>query len=63
MMQVSVGFSPLRDSAGRIVGAAAIARDISERKRTEEQLRKLSRAIEQCPSSIVITNPGEPSNM
>lgn len=30
--------------------------DISERKGTDEQLRKLSRAVEQSPVSIVITN-------
>ena len=33
-----------------------IFRDVSERKRTEDQLRKLSRAVEQSPASIVITN-------
>lgn len=33
-----------------------LQREIAERKRTEEQLRKLSRAVEQSPASIVITN-------
>lgn len=33
-----------------------IMRDISARKRVESQLRKLSRAVEQSPASIVITN-------
>lgn len=33
-----------------------IFRDVSERRRTEEQVRKLSRAVEQSPVSIVITN-------
>ena len=32
-------------------------RDITERKSAEEKLRQLSRAVEQCPVSIVITNP------
>jgi PAS domain S-box-containing protein len=32
------------------------ARDITERKRLEDSLRKLSRAVEQSPESIVITN-------
>ncbi len=32
------------------------ARDITESKRAEEQLRKLSRAVEQSPASIVITS-------
>ncbi|WP_321410290.1 PAS domain S-box protein [Tolumonas auensis] len=35
---------------------AAIWSDISNRKRTEEQLRKLSMAVEQSPGSIVITD-------
>ena len=35
----------------------AVVRDITERKRTEEKLRQLSRAVEQSPASIVITNP------
>ncbi len=34
----------------------AIIRDITERKRAEESLRKLSQAVEQSPSAIVITD-------
>ncbi len=33
-----------------------ITRDITERKRTEDQLRSLSRAVEQSPASVVITD-------
>jgi two-component system CheB/CheR fusion protein len=36
---VSLTISPIRDSQGRIVGASKIARDISERKKTEEKLQ------------------------
>ncbi len=35
----------------------ATVRDVTEYKRTAEQLRTLSRAVEQCPVSIVITTP------
>src|SRR3712207_3173480 len=36
---LSLTVSPVRDSAGNIVGISAIARDITERKRAEERLR------------------------
>jgi len=38
-VDVSLTISPVRDSAGRVIGASKIARDISERKRTEGLLR------------------------
>jgi two-component system, chemotaxis family, CheB/CheR fusion protein len=37
-IQVSVTISPIRDDSGRIIGASKIARDISERKRAEDQV-------------------------
>jgi len=39
LLQVSLTVSPIKDPAGRIIGASKIARDITERRRTEEQLR------------------------
>jgi PAS domain S-box-containing protein len=42
---VSLTVSPVRDSAGRIIGASKIARDISERKRLEEALRDRTRQL------------------
>src|SRR6266404_4123729 len=37
LVDVSITVSPVRDSAGRIVGASKIARDISERRRIEAE--------------------------
>ncbi len=48
--------APLTDANGQIVGVFGIARDITERKNTELQLRFLSTAIEQSPTSVAITN-------
>jgi PAS domain S-box-containing protein len=46
LVPVSLTVSPLNDSAGRIIGASKIARDITERKRAEEQVQLLSREID-----------------
>lgn len=45
-IDVSMTVSPIKDSAGKIIGASKIARDISERKRTEEALRHSQRQNE-----------------
>jgi PAS domain S-box-containing protein len=37
LLDLSITVSPIRDGAGRIVGASKIARDISERRRLEHQ--------------------------
>ena len=37
---VSLAVSPLRDAAGKVIGASKIARDITERKRVENELSK-----------------------
>ena len=43
LVHVSITVSPIRDAAGRIVGASKIARDITERRRAEEELEVLLR--------------------
>jgi len=48
--------SPLRDQQKNPVGRVILVRDMTDRKRAEEQLRQLSRAVESSPTSIVITN-------
>ena len=44
---ISLTISPIKDSAGNIVGASTIARDITERKRAEEKIRLLNERLEQ----------------
>ncbi|MFI3219547.1 MAG: PAS domain S-box protein, partial [Methylococcales bacterium] len=45
-----------RDSAGSPTFMRGVVQDITERKANENQLRKLSLAVEQSPESIIITN-------
>ena len=39
-LQVSISISPIRNPSGEIVGASAIARDVTEQKRAEDRLRQ-----------------------
>jgi PAS domain S-box-containing protein len=39
---VSLTISPIKDDAGKVVGASKIARDITERRRLEDNLRRLA---------------------
>lgn len=51
-----VSAAPLYDEAGDICGYLAALDDISERKRADNELRKLSLAVEQSPVVVVITD-------
>ena len=43
---VSLTISPIADATGRVVGASAIARDVSEPKRAEEERSRFERKVE-----------------
>jgi PAS domain S-box-containing protein len=45
-VDVSLTISPVRNAAGRIIGASKIARDVTERKKYEEELRVARDAAE-----------------
>jgi PAS domain S-box-containing protein len=44
-IDISLTVSPLRDEAGKVIGASKVARDITERKRAEEHVRFLMREL------------------
>jgi len=46
LVEISLSVSPVRDRNGRIVGASKIARDITERRRAEEQQHLLIREMD-----------------
>ncbi|MBU3697909.1 MAG: histidine kinase [Rhodocyclaceae bacterium] len=45
-----------RNRSGKAYAASGVVQDISDRRRTEEQLRKISVAIEQSPNAVQITD-------
>lgn len=52
---VEISLSPIKTGHGML--AVAAIRDITDRKKAEGDLRKLSSATESSPASVVITNP------
>jgi len=49
-------FSPLKDLDGNVTHVIEAMRDVSDIYEAEEQIRKLSQAVEQSSSSVVITD-------
>ncbi len=50
---VALTMSPIRDAQGELLGASVIARDVTERHQTEEDLRAF---LEVAPDAIVVIN-------
>jgi two-component system, chemotaxis family, CheB/CheR fusion protein len=61
LIDISLTVSPVRDKSGRIFGASKIARDITQRKRAEESLRRADKlaATGQLAAAVAheINNP------
>jgi PAS domain S-box-containing protein len=51
-IDVSLGTSPVLDAAGNVVAASSIARDVTERKRAERQLRAVTETAEGANSAL-----------
>jgi PAS domain S-box-containing protein len=52
---ISLSMSPIKDAAGKIMGAATIARDITERKRMEDALAKSNSELNENREFLSIT--------
>jgi PAS domain S-box-containing protein len=51
-IDVSLGTSPVLDAAGNVIAASSIARDVTERKRAERQLRAATETAEGANSAL-----------
>lgn len=56
LVDVSVTISPIRDSAGRTVGASKVARDITDKKRWERNAALLAAIVDSSDDVIVSKN-------
>jgi PAS domain S-box-containing protein len=52
MIHVQLTVSPIRDSSGQISGASIIARDMTERKRAREELRRSHKALADMKAAL-----------
>jgi PAS domain S-box-containing protein len=55
LIVVSLTVSPVKDANGKIVGASKIARDITEQKRSHEQIATLAREAEHRSKNLLAT--------
>jgi PAS domain S-box len=53
LIDISLTISPTRDPEGKIIGAAKIARDITERRRAEEAQARLAAIVESSQDAII----------
>lgn len=47
---------PLHDTDGSVIGCVNVAHDVTALRQAEDEMRKFKLAMEQAPSSVVITN-------
>ncbi|MDB6033461.1 MAG: multi-sensor signal transduction histidine kinase [Verrucomicrobiales bacterium] len=61
VIDVAVTASPIKDAAGRVIGVSKIARDITEQRRADEELRdseeRFSGAFEHAPIGMALVSP------
>ena len=58
-VDVSLTISPIRDAAGRVIGASKVARDITERKQAERALSEQARLLDLSNDAILVRDAGD----
>jgi len=56
LVDISLTMSPIRDTAGNLLGSASIARDVSERKWAEEILIRQTEELDQANTELARSN-------
>lgn len=52
LVDISLTISPIRDQAGRVIGASKIARDITDRKLSEARLQESERRLQELLAAV-----------
>jgi PAS domain S-box-containing protein len=53
LVEVSLGISPIKNAEGKVIGASKIARDITERKRSDERIALLAREVDHRAKNLL----------
>jgi PAS domain S-box-containing protein len=59
LVDLSVAISPIKDAAGRVVGASKMARDITERKQVEQALAERARLLDMSSDAILVRDAAD----
>src|SRR4029077_13176242 len=51
-LEISLSISPVKDAAGKIIGASKIARDITGRKRVERELQESEQRFRELADAL-----------
>ena len=59
LLDLSLTISPVKDAAGRVVGASKVARDITERKQVEQALAERARLLDLSNDAIFVRDAAD----
>jgi PAS domain S-box-containing protein len=59
LIDISLTISPVKDAAGRIIGASKVARDITQRKESEQTLADRARLLDLSDDAIIVRDEAD----
>jgi PAS domain S-box-containing protein len=59
LLDLSLTISPVKDAAGRVVGASKVARDVTERKQAEQALAERARLLDLSNDAIFVRDAAD----
>jgi PAS domain S-box-containing protein len=59
LIDISLTISPVKDAAGRIIGASKVARDITQRKESEQALAERARLLDLSDDAIIVRDEAD----